>query len=255
VPSVTDIVVALGQRDRLRGRTDYDFDPALRALPSVGGTIDPSVERMVALRPDLVVTWDMTPPPAAQITLARLPIPTVAVGTETFSELWTTIDTIGTLLDCRTSADSLRRAILDTLAAVRQSASGGPHPRVLYVVQLTPPMVAGAATFLNDLIAVAGGVNAFADVAVAWPLVDMETIVGRNPDVIVWPIAAGGDERVSALQHLPGWALVPAVRAGRVLLVDRDLFDRPGPAIGRAARALATGLAAPRRDARKARKH
>jgi iron complex transport system substrate-binding protein len=242
IPSVTDIIIALGQQHRLVARTDYDLDPALGALPSVGGTIDPSIERITVLAPDLVVVWRSLLVPPATAAVRRLGIPTLALGTETIAELWDTIDSLGAHLGCRASADSLRRAIADTLAAVRSRPRHAAPVSVVYVVGLQPPIAAGPGTFIDDLIGVAGGRNVLADAPTSWPTVAMETLVQRNPDLVIWPVDPAERVRPSTLRAMPPWATLPAVRAGRVLLVDRDLFDRPGPRLGRAARALAASL-------------
>jgi iron complex transport system substrate-binding protein len=114
---------------------------------------------------------------------------------------------------------------------------------VLYLLDLNPVFTAGPGTFVDDLITAAGGRNVFGDLPVNWPTVGMESVLQREPDVIVWPRRSEAlSEGAEELRHLPGWSELAAVRGGRVLVVDRDLFNRPGPRIGLAARILAQGF-------------
>jgi len=242
IPSVTDLIVAIGAGDRLVARTVYDNNPAVAHLPSIGGTVDPSLERLAGLRPDLVFVWREPRNAALDAFLEGAGIRAQPLGTETLAELRGTLDRIGELLALPERSDSLGRAIDDTLAAVRRRmASRGPT-RVLYLLDLDPLLTTGGGTFLDDLIRAAGGRNIFGDVTVKWPGVSVEAVVEHNPDVIVWPRPGGASAAIADLRRRPGWRDLPAVITGRVLVVDRDLFNRPGPEIGTAARRLAEGF-------------
>ena len=127
----------------------------------------------------------------------------------------------------------------DQLVAVSESTAGREHPSIYYVVWHDQPTTAGPATFINELIEIAGGRNVFADAPAQWPQVSLETIVSRQPDVIVLP---SGDDQTLDLRRLRarvGWRDLRAVREGRVIHVDAELFNRPGPRVAEAARQLA----------------
>jgi iron complex transport system substrate-binding protein len=107
---------------------------------------------------------------------------------------------------------------------------------VAYVLSLAPPMVAGPGTFIGELIDIAGGENTFADVKALWPQVSLEEMLRRAPAALVIGRERAGDP-VPRMRELAGWRELHAVRSGRVLAVDVDLFNRAGPTIPRAARA------------------
>lgn len=238
VPSVTDVIIALGAADRLVGRTRYDQDLRVAHLPSIGGTVDPSIERILALEPDLVISWRSGEAPGIRGQLQRIHLPVRWVGTETLDDMRQTIAAVGGWLGLEERAQSLLREIDGTLAAVRALAATHAPVTALYLVNLDPPMAAGPGTFIDDLLTLAGGRNIVADAPVSWPTVSLETIVRRDPDLVVWPYRAGGPSWRDAVAARPGWRIVAAVREGRVLPVQGDLFDRPGPRLGLAARWL-----------------
>ena len=248
VPSVTELIVALGAGHRLVGRTRFDTDPRLAELPSVGGTADPSIEAIVALEPDLVLMWRDSTAPRVAGALDRTGIPVHGVSTWTLPDLRATIADLGRLFAVARAADSLVQTIDDSLAAVRASAAGARRVRVLYLLSERPLMTIGAGTFIDEVIDIAGGQNIFHDRRDAWPIVNMEEVLRRDPEVIIVP-AYGDDPRpADRLSRAAGWELTTAARSGRVLSVPADLFDRPGPRIVVAARTLATMLRQSRAD-------
>jgi iron complex transport system substrate-binding protein len=242
VPSVTDLIVALGAEQRLVGRTRYDTDPRLAKLPSVGGSIDPSIEAIVALQPDLVLVWRDSASPRAAAMLRQTGMRTQTLGTSTIRDLRETIRDLGHLLSVERSADSLLRATDESLAIIRASTSGTRRLRVFYLVSQRPLITAGAATFIDDVIEVAGGRNIFHDQRNPWPVVSMEAVLRRDPEVILVPTFDEDERLVERIRQRPDWASTTAVRSGRVFAVTADLFDRPGPRIAVAARTLATLL-------------
>ncbi len=239
LPSVTEILVALGARDRLMARTDYDTDPTLAPLASVGGGLNPSLERLTILRPDLVVGWSGD---QSLDQLARRGILIYRPQSQSLADVRCTTLTLGRALGHATAADSLTRAMSAEMEEVRRAVRGRPRPSVLYVVWFDPPMTTGPGTFLDELIDIAGGQNAFGDAPSPWPTVSLEAVLRRQPAIVIVPRGERGAERSTRLRSTPGWRDLRAVRAGRVIEVDADLFNRPGPRVGNAARTLAALL-------------
>jgi iron complex transport system substrate-binding protein len=239
IPSATDFVVALGARDRLVARTDYDRDARVAGLPSVGGVVDPSVERIIALKPDLVLTWPDIESPSIDVQFRRFHVPIQPLKMETLDDVRAAVTRLGRWLGREPAAAAWIRALDDTLAAVRAAVSHRTRLTVFYVVQLDPPMTAGKGTFVDNLLDAAGAQNVFADLSETWPTVALEAVARRNPDVLIWPQYAPDASWSDQLRRAPQWLIVPAARAGRVLVVDSNLFDRPGPWLGRSARTLA----------------
>ncbi len=252
IPAVTETLVAIGAADRLVARTRYDEDPVLADLPSVGGGIDPSLEFLAQLEPDLVVLW------ASGANGVLLEDRLDGIGLDWYAAAIETVDdfrrharNLGQLVGLAAAADSVIARVERDLGAAAQSWSGLDPVEVVYVVQQEPPMTVGPGTFLNSLLGAAGAVNAFSDIVGSWPLVSMEEVVKRDPAYVIVPVQGYGtpglrpdyrDPSIERLRGQPGWAAVPAVAAGRVISVDGSLFGRPGPRIGEAARYLAMRL-------------
>jgi iron complex transport system substrate-binding protein len=237
VPSVTGTIVALGAADRLVARTRYDRDPALAELPSLGGGLDPSIEGIVALAPDLVVAWNARDDRALVPRLLDAGISVYAAEIQDTTAIFATIERIGVLLGEQVRADSLAGALRDTLRAVALDVPVGTRPRALYLIAGDPPRTAGPGTFIGQALSIAGADPAFPEIPDDWPTISLEAVVARAPDLIVLPVGADLP-RLEALAREPGWQDVPAIRAGRVVEIDADLLARPGPELGRAARVL-----------------
>jgi iron complex transport system substrate-binding protein len=245
VPSATETLVALGAREVVVGRTDYDDAPEAAAIPSVGGGLDPSLEKLTALRPDLVIGWETVGRPELRDRLEALGIPVFGMATQDTADTFRGIATLGRLTGRTRAADSLAASVRAELDAVRASVAGKPRPSVFWMVQNEPPMTAGRATFVSELLEVAGGRNAFGDLDALWPSVSMEEIVRRQPDVLLVPVVEARTARVDELRGAPGWRELRAMKEGRVRAVPAELVNRPGPGIGKAARAVAEAIHAP----------
>ncbi len=237
IPATTELLVALGAADRLVARTDFDQDPALAALPSVGPGLTPSLEWLVSLRPELVIAWPDSRDRGLTAQLTALGIPVYAARIESLDDIVSTTRRLGTVLGLGAAADSLVQAIDTGFAEVRRAVAGRGRPTVFYVVGHEPPMTTGPGTFLDELITLAGGRNLFAD-APGWPHVSLEEVVRRQPDLLIVPFGEG-NAAPERLARLPGWRELDAIRAGRVYSIDAEVAHRPGPRIAEVARMLA----------------
>jgi iron complex transport system substrate-binding protein len=238
VPAATDLIVALGGANRLVARTEYDTDSALAHLPSVGGGLTPNLEWIAARKPDLVIAWPDHSSRSVVTRLSELGIPVYGARAETLADARRVTSAIGMMLGRERAADSLNSLVTSTLDQVRARVAGEPPARVLYVIGIDPPMAAGGGNFVDELITLAGGNNVFSDVQ-GWPQVSLEEAVRRNPQLV---IVAQGESRGDAevrLRELPGWREIAAVRAGHVVGVDANHFNRWGPDLALAARILA----------------
>lgn len=238
VPAVTETVIALGGAGRLVGRTDFDKGAAVERLPSVGGGLDPSIEKLVALRPDLVLGWETSGRAELRDRLTALGIPVFSVKLEDTTDVFRSTRNLGRLMAVERTADSLAASIRRELDAVRASVAGAARPSVFFVVWNDPPMTAGPRTFVSHVIEVAGGRNVFADQQALWPNVSLEEMVRRQPDFVVVPVGEGGTMRIEALKTAVGWRELRAVREGRIVSVPAQVVNQPGPHLARAARAM-----------------
>ena len=256
IPAVTETLVALGAGDRLIARTRYDEDPVLADLPSVGGGIDPSLEFLAQIAPDLVVLWASGASGALlEDRLDEIGLDWYAAAIETVDDFRRHARNVGRLVGLAAAADSVIARVEGDFEAARRLWAGRESVEVVHVVQLEPPMTVGPGTFLDSLLGAAGAVNTFGDIVGSWPLVSMEEVVRRDPEYVIMPVPGygtpearsdGSDPSIERLRARPGWAAVPAVAAGRVISVDGSLFGRPGPRMGEAALYLAARLHVPR---------
>jgi iron complex transport system substrate-binding protein len=242
VPSGTETLFALGAGEQVVGRTQFDKDPAAAHLPSVGGGLDPSMETLLSLRPELVIAWNADKSPGLRERLEQMGIEVFALETRDTTDVFRNIERLGHLVGRDRAADSLAAHIRGELAAVRAAVRERPRPSVLYVVWNDPPMTAGPNTFIAQVIGVAGGRTVFPDLEQDWPQVSMEEIVRRQPDVVVLPVGEDRAHSVRRLLDAPGWRELAAVREGRMVEVPTDLVNRPGPRLGEAARVMRDAL-------------
>lgn len=242
VPSATETLIALGAAPLLAGRNDYDTEPQVRGVPSVGGGLDPSVEKIVSLRPDLVIGWETSGRAELHDRLAALGIPMFSVKTEDTTDVFRSVRNLGRLIGRTRAADSLASTLRAQVDGVRASVRGRPAPTVFFVGWYDPPMTAGPKTFVSQVIGVAGGRNAFDDQRALWPNVSIEEVVRRQPDFIVVPEGEEGAAKLESLKTSPGWRELRALREGRAVLIPAELINRPGPRLGEAAKAMRDAL-------------
>lgn len=242
VPSGTETLVAIGAAERIVGRTDFDTDPAVAHLPSVGGGLDPSLETLVSLRPELVIAWDADKSPGLRDRLDQMGIAVLSLRVRDTTDVFSTIRRVGHMVGRDSASAALSERIRADLREVERSVAGRPAPTVFYVVWNDPPMTMGPNTFIAQVLDLAGGRTLFPDIEQDWPQVAMEEIVRRQPDVVILPVGEKRAHSVQGLRKTAGWRELRAVREGRVVEVPADLMNRPGPHLGRAARVMREAL-------------
>lgn len=241
IPAVTELLFALDAGDRLVGRTRYGTRPSgARGVPSVGEGVRPSLEAVLARAPDLVVLFHGVGNRRVLDRLEELGVPVLAVRHDGFADLERNVERLGAITGRDEEARVLSHVITCQLESVARTVDARPRLRVYYEVWGDPPVTVGGGSYLDSLIAVAGGRNVFGDLEAASPTVGLEAIVARQPEVVVRDGSRPGgapppDER-------PGWDALAAVRSGDVRTVDGELVHRLGPRVGRAAAVLAATL-------------
>lgn len=238
MPTVTDLLIAMGHADRLIARTDYDLDSAVAHLPSLGGGLTPSVEWLAAQKPHLIISWPDHGTRSLVGKMEAVGLNVYAARTDTLANTFTTIHNLGVLLGDESGADSLSSWISLALDSVKTAASARPRVRVAYLVSVAPPTAVGPHTFIDELITIAGGTNVFADIGQLYPEINIEELVRRDPDVIIIARENEADLRAE-LAALPVWRELRAVKTKRVHRVSPYDFNRSGPLMPRAARVLA----------------
>ncbi len=243
IPSLTESVAAL-DAGVLIARTRFDRTPELAHLPSIGGTIQPNLEALTRLEPDLVITWADANQRSFGDRVDAVGIPVYRAEVETIDGVRSHLRQLGTLLGRAAQADAVVDSLDRALARVAASVRGRAPVAVYYSVWHDPPQTTGPGTFIDEIIGHAGGRNIFADAKRSWPRVSVEAIVRRNPEALVIARHAPGAESVPWIEG-PGWRDLEAVRTGRYLVVEGDLFNRPGPRVVEAARRMARFLHGP----------
>ncbi|HSE57697.1 MAG TPA: cobalamin-binding protein [Nitrospiraceae bacterium] len=230
-PNITEMLFALDSGSRVVGVTSFcNFPPEAAALPKVGGAT-PNLERVIRLNPDLVLTPRGFLNLDAVRELEQLKIPLFTFETHTLDDVLGHLSTLGRLLEHGKTADALVRRLRERIKRVSIPSAGRPRPTVLYVLNSDPLITVGPGSFIHHVIELAGGVNIAADTGTAYPRLSMETVLKRNPDVLLFP--AGESETVSESQlaQWRTWSALSAVRHNRLVPVASDLLDRPGPRI------------------------
>jgi iron complex transport system substrate-binding protein len=229
VPSVTETLFTIGAQDRLAGVTDFcDYPPAARTKPSVGGMVSPSLEGIVALRPDLVVATTAGNRHETFDQLARLKIPVYLVNPTTISDVLDLVGRLGSLTGRAEEADRVLARLRERIQAVSARVAGRPRPRTLYVLWPDPLIVPARGALVSELIRLAGGDSVTADGGQGYPRYSMEAALARNPEVIL--VASHDATRSPLVQSKwERFTEVPAVSAGRLHVVDGNLMHRYGP--------------------------
>lgn len=233
-PVTTEAMFAIGADTRLIGRTRWDASPPeVRRIPDLGDGLQPNVEAVLAVRPDLVVLYAAEANRAAAAAFRRAGVQTLAMRTDRIADLARVLRALGSAVGdtatARVVADSVRRS----LDAVRAHAPRQPPLAVFWYAWPSPIITIGAGSYLDELISLAGARNVFGDLSQPSPQVTLESVADRNPDlVLVGPVAAG------RLRADARWRSVRAVREGRVFVFDTSLVGRPGVRLGEGARSL-----------------
>jgi iron complex transport system substrate-binding protein len=251
-PNVTEMLFAIGAGDRVVGVSSFDeYPPEVKKIARVGGLLDPDLERIFALRPDLVIVYGSQRDLEAQ--LQKAGIRTYSYRHGGVADITRIMRELGHLLGTEPQAETAARKIETGLAAVKARASGSKRPRVLLVFgrekgALRGIYASGGVGFLHDLVTIGGGEDVFADIKRESVQVSTELILAHAPDII---IEIHGSEVLSAgdaAREASAWSVlssVPAVQQHRVYVLSGQELVTPGPRIVQAAEQIARAIHAP----------
>ena len=227
-PSVTETLYAVGAQKNLVGDTVYcDYPSAAKGLPHVGGTLDPNAEKILALHPDLIIMATQTVSASEADSYAqRWHTPVFVCAASTYVGVIHDIALLGALAGNACKTRSVVQQMRSTLNKVRRLVAHRAPPHVFVVVWQDPLMAAGGASYIGDLVRLAGGIN-IAENDGAYPNYSPERLLQQNPDVILM-----GDHGLTlhpAVLKFPAASALAAVRHHRAFAVPSDWTDRPGP--------------------------
>jgi len=233
-PNLTEILCGMGLGPRLVGVSSYsNYPPAVNKLPKVGGFAALSIETIVSLNPDIAVGTMDGNSEADVARLRSLSIPVFCVFPNNMQGLMRAISQLGKLFKCENEAKELVGNIELVVKQVKSKADRLARtlgrPKVLIALDTKPIVSASADTFIGELVAIAGGANVVGANSIRYPRLGLETVVASAPDVIL--VTGHGSQQglLDDLRQLERWQEVPAVKNGRVYLLDPDVTTRPGP--------------------------
>ncbi|MEO6213537.1 MAG: helical backbone metal receptor [Vicinamibacterales bacterium] len=251
IPAVTEMLFALGAGDRVAGVSSFDRFPAqVDKLPTVGALLDPNLEKILSLKPDLVVVYHSQEDFRRQ--LGRAGVPTYIYTHAGLADVTDTIRTVAERIGSRERGRELAGRVEANLGDIRKRVAGRPRPRTLVVFgrenySLRGIYASGGKGFIHDMVTLAGGDNVFADVQREAVQATTELILSRRPEVIL-ELRADPMTPAEERKELAVWGQlpsVPAVRAGRVhMLVDTRTVI-PGPRVAEGVEAIFARLHAP----------
>ncbi len=240
-PNLTEIIFLLDAGQQLAGRTDFcDYPAEAQAKPSIGGIINPSLERLVSLEPDLVLAARGVHA-AFLDRLREMQIPFLGYDPQTLDDVIALVGRIGRITGHEQQGREAAEALAERKASVAGQYRGADGKlRVLFVLSRDPLFVAGATSFVDDMMGICGARNAIRDVSTIaqnrpWPQASREAIVAANPQLIIFAQTHGAGaadvpaDILGQLRNMPAWREVVAVKAGQVYTINDDLVTIPGP--------------------------
>lgn len=249
VPATTEMLFDMGEGARVAGVGSYDrFPPEVATLPKLGGLLDPDVERLLALKPDLVVMYQTQSDLRRQLERAGLPVFEHRLGS--LSDIAGTMRALGQRIGSPERGEDAARRLERRLAAVRARVAGRPRPRTLLVFgrqagSLRGINASGGIGFLHDLLDLAGGEDLLGDIRQQAVAMSTEMVLARAPETII-ELVYGDSPRVDHLdEERKAWGAlpsIPAVRNGRIYMLSGDEFVVPGPRVAIAAERFARTL-------------
>ncbi len=234
-PSNTEILFALGLADRVVAVTDYaDYPPEAKEKPSIGGYTTPSIERLVAFSPDLILATSVHKERIIPQLEAK-GMTVFALDPQTIDEVLATITLVGEITGQEEEASRLVAKMQSRIEAVTDKTNSlpqGQRPRVFYIVWHDPLMAPGSGTFQDDMIGKAGGTNIARDLA-GWTTISLERVIEANPEVMIAGVSHGTGENLNFqfITTEPRLRNTDARRNNRLYDIDGNLTSRPGPRI------------------------
>ena len=227
-PNLTEIVFAVGAGNRLVGRTSYcDFPAEAKAVAEVGDTLHPSLERIIALKPQVVLVSTSSQLEVFTQQLQGQNIAVFVTDPHDLEGVFRSIGQIGEILGEKDQANSLVQKLREHTNTVEQAVKQKPPVRTFYQVSGEPLYTAGHDAFVTDLMRRAGAASVTADVPGAWPKYSNESALAARPDAIILP--SGGSMGEANANVAEALRQSPAVLHGRVYKINDDHLARPGP--------------------------
>ena len=231
-PSITETLFALGLNDEIVGVTNY-CDYPVKGLEKlrIGGFVNPSIEKIVSLRPDLVIATDDGNRREVVNKLAELGIAVFVTYPKNFDAILRTIKNLGWITGRKGEASRIIRDLKGRRDEIIKLTKDLEKPKVFFQVGDSPFITIGRDTFANDLIESAGGLSISRDESMRYPTYSIENVLIKEPDIIIITSMNPKKDYKGLMRKWSKWDSIPAVKRGKVFVIDSELVDRPSPKI------------------------
>ncbi|MGH8372571.1 MAG: cobalamin-binding protein [Gammaproteobacteria bacterium] len=228
-PDLTELTYAAGAGPVLVGASAYsDYPAAAKQLPRIGDAFRFDIERVLALKPELVLAWQGgTPVPVIQ-RLRALRLPVLVIGTHELTDVAHNLELIGQATGHVDQAQRAARDFLAGLERLRNQYANRKPVRVFYEISATPLYTVGGSQVISRIIALCGGRNIFDDLTSLAASISLESVLARDPQAIV---TGGDDQAVARLRAWQQWPQLSAVKSRSLFSIDGDLLDRTTPRV------------------------
>ena len=231
-PSITEILFALGLNDEITGVTDFcDFPETAAKKPRIGGFANASIEKIVSLKPDLIIGIRDGNRMDALQGLNDLGFAIYVIDPKGVDGLTKTVQNIGEVTGKEDESIRIARSILIRKELIASLTRNLPRPKVFFQIGTGPTITVGRGTLADDLIRLSGGRSVAEDESAVYPLYSIETILSRAPEIIIMSSMEGKKDYSKLIEKWQYWKDIPAVKRNAIYVVDSNLVDRPTPRI------------------------
>jgi iron complex transport system substrate-binding protein len=239
-PSITEILFTLGLREEIVGVTDFcDYPEAALTRPRIGGFVNPSIERIVSLKPDLILGIRDGNRMDTIHRLSDLGFSVYVVDPTGFDGVVKTIENIGEVVRRREKSTEIIRTMIKKKEVVVKLTQSLPKPKVFFQVGSSPIVTVGRGTLGDELIRLAGGRNISENESGSYPVYGVETILSKAPEVIILSSMDTKRDYFNLMKMWRSWRELPAVKMNAIYVIDSNLVDRPTPRVVEGLEAMA----------------
>jgi iron complex transport system substrate-binding protein len=231
-PSITEILFAMGLDEEITAVTNYcDYPKAVLNKPRIGGYTNPSIEKIVSLKPDLIITTKDGNRWKTIHRLSDLGFSVYLIDPLSFYGITKAIYHIGGIVGREEESKKIIANMISKKEEIAKRTKSLPKPKVFFQIGYAPIITVGRRTFADDLIRLAGGKSISENELISYPLYSIETILSKAPDIIIISSMDSNKDYMNLVEKWRNWKSIPAVRMNSIHIIDSNLVDRPTPRI------------------------
>jgi iron complex transport system substrate-binding protein len=231
-PSITETLFALGLNEEIAGVTDFcDYPAAVSEKIRVGGFINPSIEKIVSLKPDLIIAIRDGNREETILRLTELGFPVYVVNPKSYDRVVKTIQNIGEIVGRQEESKKIAKKMIATRENISSLTQSLPKPKIFFQFGDALIVTAGKGTLADDLIRLAGGMSVSEDESASYPLYSIESVLTKAPEIIIISSMENKKNYANIVKKWGRWKSLPAVKKNAIHVVDSNCVDRPAPRI------------------------